>query len=418
MKIFFISDGGVSSGFGRIDMEVNIRHDTRGYQIMGGSLYYDSLLPPTLDGRRLPYHEASFVGKDWLVSAQGIINAWQPDIVVVCQDAPYAEQLRNSPIDWSQRAFVVITPVDGVPIRSAWVDMLKGADGVLTISQFGVDAMRKAGIAADLCRPGVDANAFFPMNDAERTNLRHRLGIAADAFVVGTMAMNQGRKDIPDMLRGFFAFASDKPSARYLLDMEAQSPAGWDIPDVCKQQGWDASKLLFRADAARAGLVQMRERYNLLDAHMVIAHREGYGLPLAEAQACGVVSIALDYCSGTEICGDGKGILIEPIAHRSIGTWGGAEDCFPNVADITRSLQFLYDSPDERRAIAKRGMTWARAQTWDAAADAVANVYERVMAKRKQQMQPALPSMIQPPPPVQMQPDGVAREVELVEGVA
>lgn len=384
MRILTVSDDGVSSGYGRISVEVSTRLYRRGLDILAASLMYDGLLPPNHDGARLPYWVASLAGKaDWVAPVLALIQAVQPDIVHVTQDAPYAQALRNAPVDWSRHAFVVTTPVDGAPVDPDWVHMLKGADGVLSISQFGVDTHRAAGIPSVLCRPGVDGDAFFRMSDADKAAMRARLNIAPDAFVVGTMAMNQGRKAITDMLRAFFAFAADKPDARYLLDMEPVSPAGWNIPAVCQQQGWDASKLLFRAQAVSAGLVTLRSRFNLLDAHLVISHREGYGLPLAEAMACGVVSMALDYCSGTEICGEGRGVLIEPIAYSSIGTWGGAVDKFPDVADITRALQRLYKYPDERRAIAQKGMAWARAQHWDAAADAVQGVYESVMAKRQ-----------------------------------
>lgn len=414
-KVLIVSDDGIASGYGRISMEVNSRLHRRGYNVMAASLYYDGLLPPSFDGAALPYWVAALAGRpNWVELVVNIANAYQPDILHVVQDANYAEALRNAPLDWSRFAFVVTTPVDGVPIHPNWVSMLRGADGTLSISQFGVDAHRAAGIPSVLCRPGVDANAFFAMSDADRALLRGRLGIAPDAFVVGTMAQNQGRKDIPDMLRAFFAFVSDKPGARYLLDMDAGSPAGWDILSVCQQQGWDAGKLIFRVDAQRAGVTTLRERYALLDAHMCISHREGYGLPLAEAMACGVVSIALDYTSGTEICGDGKGVLIAPIDYRSIGTWGGAEDCYPNVTQLTASLQMLYDEPDTRRSIARKGMAWARAQTWDAAADAVVGVYERALAKR-QPVTPPVTAIAPPPATHVVPPDGVSREVALVE---
>lgn len=415
-KILVISDDGIASGYGRISMEVNTRLHKRGINVMAASLYYDGLLPPNLDGQALPYWVGSLAGKDWVQAAISLINAYQPDIVHVVQDAPYAEAIRNAPVDWSRYAFMVTTPVDGAPVHPSWVNMLRGAQGVLSISQFGVDTHKASGISSELCRPGVDANGFFQLPDGQRAALRARVNIAPDAFVVGCMAQNQGRKDIPDMLRAFFAFAADKPTSRLFLDMDALSPAGWDIGAVCQQQGWDMSKLIFRADAQRAGIVTLRERYNLLDCHMVISHREGYGLPLVEAQACGVVSIALDYCSGTEICGDGKGILIEPIEYTSIGTWGGAVDKYPNVPQLTAELQKLYDNPDEKRAIAKKGMAWARQQSWDAAADSVQRVIERIMSKRVQPV--GVPSMIAPPAPIVNTVDGMQKEtVELVEAV-
>jgi glycosyltransferase involved in cell wall biosynthesis len=311
---------------------------------------------------------------------------------------------------------IVLTPVDGAPLYPQWVSLLKGADGVLTISQFGVETMRQAGIAAELCRPGVDGNVFFPYSDARKTDLRARLNIAPDAFVLGSMCMNQGRKDIPAMLRAFFAFSADKPSARYLMDMEALSPAGWDIPAICQQNGWDAGKIIFRADAARVGL-SLPERYNLLDAHAVIAHREGYGLPLAEAMCCGVVSIALDWCSGTEIAGDGKGILVQALDYTSVSTWGGALDKYADPVDLASKLQWLYDAPHERKAIAQRGMTWSRLQSWDAAADSVQKVIERVIEKRRAVTAPVTAPIpvIAPPASIPQTVDGMMKDVELVE---
>lgn len=416
MKILVISDDGIASGYGRISMEVGTRLHRRGVEWMAASLYYDGLLPPSNEGKPLPYWVASLAGKpDWVGTVVNIIGAYQPDVIMVIQDAPYAQQLRAAPIDWSRHKLVVITPVDGAPVFPAWVDMLKQADGVLSISQFGVDTHRKAGVHSELCRPGIDPDAFFAIPAADRLALRQKCGIAPDAFVVGSMCMNQGRKDIPAMLEAFFAFASDKPDARYLLDMEATSPAGWDIPSVCQQHGWDASKLLFRADLFRAGVTTLRERYNLLDAHMVISHREGYGLPLAEAMACGVVSIALDYCSGTEICGDGRGVMVNAIDYTTVSTWGGALDKHPDIADLTSKLQMLYDNPDERRAMAKRGMEWSRQQTWDRAADAVMGVLERVAAERKQPA-PVVPATIAPPQKVPVSNDGMmSKEMALVE---
>lgn len=399
VRVLVVSDDGQPTGYGRISMEVNTRLARRGYDVMAASLAYDGLLPPQLDGQRLPYFVASLAGHaEWPQMVANLIGVVQPDIVHVVQDAPYALQLYSLPVDWSLRRFVVTTPVDGAPIFKPWVETMKQIDGLLSISQFGVAAYRAAGVAAQLCRPGVDGNAFFRLPDNERAALRARLGLAPGAFVLGTACMNQGRKAVSKMLEGFFRFAADKPDARYLLDMDAVSLAGWDIPTLCAMYGWDAGKLIFRADAQRAGLNSLRERYAVMDAHVVLSHREGYGLPLAEAMACGVPSMALDYCSGPEIVGDGRGVLVKTIDYSEPGTWGGAEDRFPDLADFVARLQGLYDQPAERAAMAARGMAWARAQTWDAAADAVQALYDRAMTR---QVAALPPEAVPHPPPVE-----------------
>lgn len=383
VKLLVLSDSATPSGYGRIADEVMTRLHKRGLDVFAASLGYDGLLPPSLDGQRLPYWVASLGGKPWLEEFQKLIGPVAPDLIAVIQDAPYIEAVRNLPVDWSQTGFLAITPVDGAPIYPRWVQTMRAADAAMSISEFGVAAYRKAGVAAELCRPGVDPNVFFRKPDVERAAIRAQLGLQPDQFVLGTMAMNQGRKAISQMVKAFFEFAADKPEARYLLDMEAVSPAGWDIPALCEQYGWDKAKLIFRADAVRAGVTKLADRYNVLDAHMVISHREGYGLPLAEAMACGAVSLAMDYCSGPEIVGDGRGVLVKALEYEEIGTWGGAIDKFPDMTDLVSKLDGLYRNPAERAAIAQKGMAWARSHTWDATADSVYDTLMRAVAKRE-----------------------------------
>lgn len=391
-KILTLSDDGVSSGFGRIAMHLNTALARRGYSIMAASIQYDGLLPPQYEGQPLPYWVAALAGKNWLEETVKLIGVYNPDIVLTVQDAPYAHHLRHAPVDWSQHGFMVITPVDGTPILSDWIDTIKKADAALTISEFGVKAFRDAGVNVGLCRPGIDPNVFYRLPDAERLALRQRLNIAPDAFVIGMMAQNQGRKNIGDTLRAFFEFSSDKPTARLLLDMEAVSPAGWNIPAMCQQFGWDANRLIFRSAAQRAGLTHLRERYNLLDVHSVLSHREGFGLPLVESMACGVATMALDWCSGAEIVGKPKkrrGLLIRPLEYTSVSTWGNALDKFPDIAHVVSELQRMHDHPHERAIIAERGMTWARAQSWTQAIDNVVAAIERARCIREKLMKSA-----------------------------
>ncbi len=427
VKLFVLSDCATPTGYGRIADEILPRVFKRGvHDVAVAGLWYDGLLPPQYEGERLPYNVSALGGKqNWLDEALKVINAVQPDIICVIQDAPYAEGLRNAPLDWSKMGFIVVTPVDGTPISPSWVQMMKKADAAMVISQFGVDAYRKVGVPAVLLRPGVNPDKCFRLPEPVRQDLRAKLGLDADAFIVGSMCANQGRKAISLMLRAFFEFAADKPSARYLMDMDAVSPAGWHIPMLCEQWGWDVSKIIFRADAQRMGLTELIQRYNVLDAHMVISHREGYGLPLTEAMACGVVSLALDYCSGREIVGDGRGMLIPTTGYGVPGTWGGAEDYFPDMRVLVKSLQAIYESPTDRAAIAERGMKAAREWTWDAAADVFHAQIDRVVARLasippKQVSPMQIAQVMQQQglvPPPQVSPDGVADEqlVALVE---
>lgn len=419
--ILTISDDGMSSGFGRISAVVNKGLQKRGYQIIAQSLAYDSLLPARYDGEILPYHVGALQpytvptpGRPfWTDCVLNVINAVQPDIIWVTQDAPYGTMVRNLPLDWSKYAFIITTPVDGAPIYPEWVEMVKNADAALTISEYGVKAFAQQGASVGLCRPGVDTDKFYRLPDEQRREWRAKMGLA-DNYVVGTFCMNQGRKCISMMLEAFMEFSKGHPEARFWMDMEEQSPAGWNIPALCQQAGWDINKLVFRRHAMERGVTDLNARYNCLDMHMVISHREGFGLPLVEAQAAGVLSMAQDYCSGTEICGNGNGVLVKPSDVTVLGTWGGARDFFPDMKDFVEKLEWIYANPTERAAIAERGMKEARSHTWTPAIDAAQAAVEKALAKRKPKavvmpMMPALPPVVAPSP------DGMSQQVALIE---
>lgn len=368
-KILILSDSGIPTGYGRIADELAPRLLRRGWSVMAASLFYDGLLPAQANGERLPYHVASLQGlPDWTRAVQSIVEAWQADVLLVIQDAPYAVQMRSARLDWSQVKFGVITPVDGEPIDPVWVELMNQSDGAMTISEFGMGAYARAGVSVGLCRPAVDLDYFTPVSAKRKRELRGRLGIGPGDFVLGTMCANQGRKLVPLMLEAFFTFATGKSDVYYLLD--TQTRGEYNIPNMVNQQGWDESKLLYMEQVLPV-LPELADRYRVLDAMQVVSSREGFGLPLVEAQAVGAVAIALDWCSGPEIVGNGKGILIPCADTKNISTWGGAIDRYPDMGEWVEALNKLYSSPSWRGLLAEEGQSAARAHTWDHAVDNV-----------------------------------------------
>ena len=376
------------------------------YDMAGACLQWDGILP--LQPTPMPFHVCALNGRDMGQGPAGlanvianVVNAYRPDVLISVQDFPYHEALRTAPIDWSVMAHIAITPVDGEPIAEHWIDFVPQLDGFMTISEFGVQAFRKRGVKAELCPPGVDLGEFNRLDDPARAVLRDRMGIPRDAFVVGAMAMNQGRKDFPSMLYAFAEAFRDVPNAYLYLDCDPISPAGWDMPrTLVKWNDLDPARVTFRSDALSKGMLDLNERYNLFDLHMVLAHREGYGLPHGEAMATGCPSIANDYCSAREVIGDNERGWIIPAAPPhpgAYGTWGGARDYWPDMAALIATLREAYEKPAERIARGARGLEWVKTErTWNRAGEAVAQLLERVIARRgvdmdKKHQQPAPP---------------------------
>lgn len=395
----------IPTGFGRICRAVGVHLARRGHEVMGACIQYDGLLP-----LGLPFHVGALAGKDHGQAVTGMCTAYQPDLVLSVQDFPYHIMLRHATgIDWSTTAHVVITPVDGAPIYRDWLDMVPQFDRLLTISEFGVETFRKAGQNVGLCPPGVDVGEFHRLDDETRGALRDKMGIPRDAFVLGVMAMNQGRKDFPAMVKGFWDAFVDVPNAYLYLDCEKVSPAGWDIPkQLVIAGGVDPTRVRYREDAAKVGLMDLNERYNLLDLHMVLAHREGFGLPHVEAMATGIPSVAIDYCSGREVISDDeRGALIKATP-EAFGTWGGAMDYNADPHDLATKLRYLYDHPEERKARGERALEWAKGRTWDKAAQAVEDALVTVLQKRAPDLARKREKPVPPPIAVAPTPAGLA----------
>lgn len=86
---------------------------------------------------------------------------------------------------------------------------------------------------------------------------------------------------------------------------------------------------------------------------------EGFGMPLAEAMACGTPTLASNTSSLPEVVGE-AGILLPP---RDVAAWAAAID-------------HLWTSPSLREDLRGHGLSQARQFTWDRAAEATEKALE------------------------------------------
>ncbi len=400
IKVLWFGDLVTQSGFGRIGNEVTRRLAQRGYQMIGASVPWAGWPP-----QDLPYPIWGMGGQDIWNKVTSQAQQVQPNVIVCCQDYPYAQTLfHGCRIDWSVTKLIVVTPIDGTPVHPEWVALSRDfADATMVISKFGVEGLRQQSVHADLLYPGVNTDEFRPAESRDEIdNLRARVGIAKDAFVVGSFMMNQGRKMVSATMEAFKEFALDKPDAVLLLDMDRLSPAGWDLQNLIVQMGIKSSQVKYKEDAVVAGVGDMRDRLIMCDITSQMAHREGFGLPNIESMACKVPVTVLDWCSGTEIADDGKGILVKRLLYMEYGTWGGARDAFPDMGDWVAKWNECYHNRDKIKAMAIAGYEWIKTLTWDNATNQFETVLKRVIDEQRKERakhEPTEPSSITIPAP-------------------
>lgn len=215
-------------------------------------------------------------------------------ILLTHQDVPWQDpaQLARGGTRW-----VSWMPIDHTPLSPQITSRLNPeyCYQPIALAHFGQEQLHAAGFDAPLVVQGIDTSVFVP---GDRSAARHFLDWPADAFIVGMVATNKGypnRKAWPQQLRAFRAFAERHTDA--VLYIHAFGDDGVD-PTVATRMAWHLGDDLMRSGRIiwahpydlNQGYTQadMVQRYQALDVLLSVSMAEGCGLPLLEAQSCGV----------------------------------------------------------------------------------------------------------------------------------
>ncbi len=196
-------------------------------------------------------------------------------------------------------------PVDHDPVPDQ-VEQWFGHSGAIPIamSRFGAKQLERHD---PLYVPhGINTKILKPMG---RSLGRKSMGITEDAFLVGMVAANKGnpsRKNFPQAIAAFAEFRKKHTDAVLYLHTEGTGRA----------QGINLHRLLAEFDLPREAVVwadqymlqclpvplgAMAHMYSALDVLLAPSAGEGFGVPLLEAQSCGVPVITTDFSACPEV---------------------------------------------------------------------------------------------------------------------
>ncbi|HVS02721.1 MAG TPA: glycosyltransferase family 1 protein [Thermoanaerobaculia bacterium] len=204
--------------------------------------------------------------------------------------------------------------------------------------------------------PNGVAPEFRPAGEEAVAETRRELGLPRGYLLyAGTL---EPRKNVHRLVAAWEALRHEEQGA---LPLVLVGPYGWKSRALVRRLAALAPqglRLLGRVEPAR--LVQ------LMQAATVFVYPslyEGFGLPAAEAMACGVPVVASRAASLPEVVGD-AGLLVDP---EDAGELGGA-------------IRHLLDRPDRRRELAARGLRRAAAFTWERAAETMDALFREALA--------------------------------------
>ena len=269
----------------------------------------------------LEHAQAARLDEDSLVVA--LMDAWVLDANV-----------------WGQLPLACWVPVDHDPAPAPVTGFFHRSGAVpIAMSRFGEAKLREAGLDPLYVPHGVDTEAYKPHN---RTEARKETGLPDDGFIVGMVAANKGnpsRKCFAEAFEAFRAFHANHPTSKLYVHAEATGRfGGVYLPDLIRSVDLNPDAVIF-PDQYRAVHFPhkpeyMAKIYSSMDVLLSPSAGEGFGIPVIEAQACGVPVIVSDFSAQPELCG--AGWLVEGVhTYTAIGSF----QFKPSVKDIHEALK-------------------------------------------------------------------------------
>lgn len=291
-----------TSGYAQQSAEILPRINKLGYPLaasnffgqMGGKFVMDGILQyPTINHA---------YGSDAMVLHGNDFNA---DVTLSLQDSWIL-----SPEDLQHvRRYIPWLPVDHDPIPGVVLDKLKFAYRIIAMSKFGQKQLQSKGFHATYIPHTVDTNIFKPLNKFQR---KKESGMPPDSFIIGMVAANKDnppRKAFQEVLEAFKKFLEVEPKAKIYFHTNPDFPGGFPIKQFAQFLGLTSEQVLFPDPYQlnfNTGKAEMNKIYNCFDMLLCPSVSEGFGIPIIEAQACGVPVVVNNWTAMPELIVPGK----------------------------------------------------------------------------------------------------------------
>ena len=244
---------------------------------------------------------------------------------------------------------------------------IRGADGIVTISEAARGDIVRSGIRADRVQvtPLAAEASFRPAGATALQEIRQRLALP-DRMVL-YLGINKPHKNLEMLIRAWGQLKAERP------ELVADPERGGAGAELVIAGRWDpryddlksvAAALPQPAGIRFLGPVAEHDLPTLYSAAEIFAfpsRYEGFGLPPLEAMACGTFVIAADATSLPEVVGD-AGLLLDP----------------DDQAAWAISLATLLADPRKTEALGSQGLKRAQRFSWKATALGTLQAYRDI----------------------------------------
>lgn len=268
------------------------------------------------------------------------------------------------------RYSIMYSPMDHVNYAPHLRELVKKYDKVASFLPFQQKELESYGTKSTVVPHGVD-KIFTPM---DQTEARKEAKFDTDAFMIGIVSANSDkemRKSWGEIFTAAEYIKNNYPDIhrdiRYFCHVDPEDPKGVSLKGlahlhgVLERFGFEDSHL------SVVGIpdIEMRLLYNSFDVLLCPSKREGFGLPILEAMACGTPVIAHNFSSMPDLVGHNaeRGWLVDTALMTDTPIL--ATSAIPSVDSIVEQILDAYNNEQKRKEKGEAAAEFAKTMYWD-----------------------------------------------------
>lgn len=321
----------------------------------------------TVDKVRIYHRMWNQFGDD---AARMVITIEKPDIFVSLFDVWVG-------VKWLpelHKTWIGYCPIDHDPIPDMVYKPMKQCKYPLAMSKFGLEKMKEVGLDAYYIPHGTETDIFKPQDNKIELrkkwfeNAKPKMDITDD-FIIGINAANKGnRKSFDRMMEGYRMFLDNNPDAekdsKLYLNTWMVIPEGLDLHAMVKKYKLDKQVLRVNDYRRYVGMStkELVDWYNMLDLFLNTSMGEGFGIPIIEAESCGIPCVVTDFSAMPELV-KGHGWVVEPQAYYTTALL--SKQALVNTSRVADAIEEAYTKDSLRKDYGKKSREFALGYDYD-----------------------------------------------------
>lgn len=390
MKVLFVGDSPlIKTGFGRVNSIAASRMQQEGWEVASIAGLTKGI-PEDTKGIKVyvPTRANDILG---VGDIEDVAKDFGPDIIYMTGDPGSIVAMSYGAPDMPAFTYV---PIEGEPIPNQHWRLVLSNLPMITCSKYGVNVVkRELGRDIDYAYHGVDHDTFKVngLRDDVRKAMKWE-----DKFVIMAVSTNVRRKQLPRLIEAVAKLKHEykqKDIVLYLHTVPFQNHwlDGWNLMEIAKMydvgditlfhplmSGFGKSVPETTGNPRNPGLVEL---YNAADLFVLPSQVEGFGLPIAEAMACGVPVMVTKYAAGWEVASPaGRGI---PVADWEVHK-SGTVYANVSVPEMAKEILRLKRDPKARQRMSEAGLERVKDFTWKGFTDKLIPAMEAAIVTHKE----------------------------------